>query len=247
VLLSLPDAPAIVLVHSPLTDSRVWGGVPELLKARGRTVIVVDVTQDNEPPFAAGFIGRASIHISQVATKTHLTRLAFVAHSGAGPLLPHIGATQRAIGHSVTGYVLLDAMVPRPLGARGGNSRLDLLDAADPPFADDLRTLLLDGGEYPNWSEADLADTIADEGLRQTVIQSLRPRDLAWFAEPLPAYQDWPDAPVSYVQTSAAYDWDANQARLRGWLVERHEGGHFAALTNPEEIADTLTRLLTVD
>lgn len=40
-------------------------------------------------------------------------------------------------------------------------------------------------------------------------------------ALPKPGAADWPDAPVSYVQTTDDYADEAHQAELRGWTVER--------------------------
>jgi hypothetical protein len=41
-----------VLLHSPLTGPVAWGRLPTLLRERGYDVIVINVQEDDEAPFA---------------------------------------------------------------------------------------------------------------------------------------------------------------------------------------------------
>jgi len=78
-----------VLAHSPLTGPAAWGKLPTLLREQTREVVVINVQDDDEPPFAERHVMRARIQIgaAELAPPTIL-----VAHSGAGPLLPLIMA-----------------------------------------------------------------------------------------------------------------------------------------------------------
>jgi hypothetical protein len=233
-----PAAPAaLVLLHSPLTGRAVWGRLPGVLRDRGFPVVVPEVTGDDEPPFAARYVARAALEIAAAAPPEALV---LVGHSGAGPLLAQVGASQRAARRRLGGYVFLDAGLPTPRGA----SRLAAMETEDAEFTSELRAHLGGGGWFPEWTDAGLADDVPDPAVRRELLASLRPRDEAYFTEPLPAYGDWPDAPCGYLQTSPAYDVPARVAAGRGWPVVRRDLGHFAACTEPEATAGALHELL---
>lgn len=220
----------VVLLHSPLTTAAAWGGLPAALRATGRPVVVPDVRDDDRPPYAQRYVARAALEIAAApevreATGTPVT---LVAHSGAGPLLPAIGSAQRAAHRPVAGYVFADAGLP-PAGAL---TRMALFSR---DVADHLDRLFAAGGAFPDWPPP--------AGLEGT----LRPRGRDFFTEPLPLPQDWPDAPCGYLQWSAAYADAVRQARSRGWPVVTATAAddHFAAHTDPEGTAATLTDLLS--
>jgi hypothetical protein len=54
--------------------------------------------------------------------------------------------------------------------------------------------------------------------------------------------EDWPDAPCGYLQISAAYDQEARQARLRGWVVAQP----YQQPDQQPDLASTLHQLITV-
>jgi hypothetical protein len=226
----------VVLLHSPLVRPTTWGELPTALRELGFDVFVVDVSDDDEPPYAATYVARAAHQIA--AAESH-PPLALVGHSGAGPLLPQIGYAQRAARRRVAAYVFLDATLPRP-----GASRLDLLQAQDVELAAAVRAQLALGGQVPHWTESDLAATGLGAHERALVLAAMRPRSLAFYGEALPHPGDWPDAPCGYVQTSTGYDSAARLARGRGFAVASAEGGHFAALTNADALARTLAALI---
>jgi hypothetical protein len=163
----------------------------------------------------------------------------------AGPLLPHLGAAQQAAGRSVTGYILLNALLPKPYGARGENSMLDLIEAGDSGRADALRGLLLDGVRFPNWQSADLAPLISDTHSLDAVIADTHPRDLAWYAAPIPFVGEWPNAPVTYIESAPECAWEARQAALRGWQVLGCGGGTFAAINEPKHVVAAIDSVVT--
>jgi hypothetical protein len=207
----------LVLLHSPLTTVSAWGTLPDALGAYD--VVVPEITDDDRPPFAGRYVARAALEITRAGARPPIV---LVGHGGAGPLLPPVGAAQRAAHRLVGAYVFVDAELPPP----AGSSRVDQATAFGPEFARSLK----DGGRFP--------DEQAPAGVAP------RPREEEFFTEPLPMPQDWPDAPCGYLRTSGAYDGQAAQARLRGWTVTRAEGGHFAAVTDPRATAAALSELI---
>jgi len=230
---------ALVLAHSPLTGPAAWGRLPDVLRDRGLSVTVVSVTDDTEPPYAGGYVARAALQVAEWAPAgpVHL-----VGHSGAGYLLPQIGAARRAARRAVAGYVFVDAGVPHGRGA----TRSTLLRAEDQTFAEELEARLAGGGAYPRWSDDDLREDVPDDALRAALVASLRPRRADFFSEPLPFPGDWPDAPCGVLQLSRSYATTARVARSRGWPVVSADlrGGHFAACADPDGVADALEELL---
>lgn len=230
---------AVVLAHSPLTGPAAWGRLPDVLRERGVDVTVLSVTDDTGPPYASRYVARAALQVAEHAPAgpVHL-----VGHSGAGYLLPQIGAARRAARRPVAGYVFLDAGVPHGRGA----TRTTLLRAEDPAFAAELDTRLAAGGTYPPWTDEDLRVDVPDEEVRAALVASLRPRRADFFSEPLPFPGDWPDAPCGFLQLSGPYAGPARLARSRGWPVVSAElaGGHFAACADPAGVAVALEDLL---
>ncbi len=106
----------LVLLHSPLTTPSAWGSLPEALGAY--EVAVPEVTDDDRPPYAGRYVARAALEISAAGVRPPLV---LVAHGDAGPLLPPVGAAQRAAHRLVGAYVFLDARLPGPAGTRRGD------------------------------------------------------------------------------------------------------------------------------
>lgn len=231
------DVGSVVLLHSPFVGASTWGELPALLREQGYDVVVVDVGDDDHPPYAATYVARAA---QQIAAAGPRAPIVLVGHSGAGPLLPQIGYAQRAAHRLVGAYVFLDAQLPR-----AGASRLDLLHAVDDDLAHTVHDELRRGGLAPAWSDDDLANTGLERARRAVVLAAARPRGLAFFEEVLPHPGDWPDAPCAYLATSAAYAGSARTARLSGFNVASTGGGHFAALAEPVALADALIELVT--
>jgi hypothetical protein len=247
----------LALLHSPLTSRAAWGDLTnELLLQGWDGVVEVDVCDDDSPPYAQRYIAAAAVQlarqldvVTQPVTDPPVAvppidftgqPLVLAGHSGAGPLLAQIAFARRAAGRPVHGYVFVDAGLPRPSNAR---NRLDLMAIEDPEFAAQLRTHLETGGRFPTWTDAELADEIRDDPARAALVGDLRPRGLDFFTEELPLAEDWPDAPVSYLQLSPAYDQPAATARHRHWPTISLDLGHFATITHPEVVAQAITEL----
>jgi hypothetical protein len=235
------DVATLVLLHSPLTGAAAWGRLPQLLADEGLRVVVPEVTDDGEPPFAARYVAEVA---RQVGTAEPDDPLVLVAHSGAGPLLPQVGFARRAVHRPVSGYVFVDAGLPAAGAGRSTATRLDLMRAEDAPLAAELRQVLESGERFPRWSVDELAGEVADAGDRAVLAASLRPRGLAFFTEPLPFPGDWPDGRCGYLRTSAGYRVPARQAGARGWPVLERELGHFAALDDADATGTALLELL---
>jgi hypothetical protein len=244
VLLTLPEAPTLVLVHSPLIGPAAWGQAPHLLTEAGYEVVVLDVRPTGPDEPVGAFISNAAVQISAGLTATPDRNVVLVGQHEAGPLLPHLGAAQTASGRRVGRYILVNALLPKPYGARGANSMLDLIESGDSGRADALRGMLLEGVRFPNWQDADLADLITDDAARAEVIAATYPRDLAWFGAPLPVTAEWPNAPVTSIQSAPECDWEARQAALRGWSVVHTAGGTFAGLSAAPELAAAIAAQL---
>jgi hypothetical protein len=231
------DVETLVLLHSPLVSAATWGRLPVRLRDRGYDVVVVTVDDDDQPPYAASYIARAAQQIEAAGPRSPI---GLVGHSGAGPLLPQIGFSQNAAHRPVGAYIFVDATLPR-----AGATRLDLLHAEDEALAHHVRAELERGGAVPSWTEADLVATGLSPVDRATVLNAVQPRGLAFFEEALPHPGDWPDAPCGYLRTSSSYESAARIAGLRGFAVASTGGGHFAALTEPERLADAIHDLVT--
>lgn len=230
---------SFVLAHSPLTGPAAWGGLPESLAAAGHRAVVLDVRDDDEPPYAARYVASAALQVEGAAAEPPVF---LVGHSGAGYLLPQLGAAQRSARRPVRGYVFVDAGVPHARAA----TRIGLYRTEDTEYADGLVELLDRGGTFPDWTDDDLRELVPDTDRRVALVASLRPRGRDYFEETLPFPSDWPDAPCGYLKYSAAYDNPARVARSRGWPVLERAGGHFAPAADPDAVAADLAELVSL-
>lgn len=228
--------PIYILLHSPLVGALTWTLVADELRKRGEIVILASLQDapNSDQPFwqqHAGSVAQALTDIPKVAP------LIFVAHSGAGPLLP---AIRQSIPNPVHAYVFVDAGIPRD-----GATRLDLMKSEDADWASEFQTHLEDGGRFPNWSSNNLREIIPDENRRNELVAELRPRGLDFFTEPMPVFEGWPDAPCIYILFSPPYQTAFVQAREAGWSTYKLEGGHFHMLVDPMVVTDVIVN--TVD
>lgn len=216
------------LLHSPFLTAVSTRPLAAALQALGHDAVAVSVTDDEgAAPISA--------YAHSAADQLIGPPLVLVAHSGAGPLLPVVAARREHGG--VLGAVLVDATPP----GLPGETRLAALHRADPRTGTAVARALYAGGRQPVWPAGELA-ALAARGER------LRPRALAWFAEPIPVpATGWAELPWTYLQTSAAYDAAAATAEAAGRPVLRRSEGHLALLEHPGAVADdvvTLARLL---
>jgi hypothetical protein len=215
----------VVLLGSPLLAPGSWGGLPGAIEEADPTVDVLDVpvADDETPPFGQRYLTAVVVAANEAKPRTPLL---LVAHSAAGPLVPGVGRGLRDAGHRVGGYLFLDAGLPGP----GRPNRMDLARREDEARAVALEELFESDGKWPAWTLPGV---------------TTRPRDRAFFEEPLPTSDDWPDAPCGYLRTSSAYEVTARQAKSRGWPVIEHPGDHHVAwLDDPRGVAAALLHLI---
>jgi len=193
--------------------------IPSLLAAR-----------DGPPPLWRHFVQSAA-----AAATGPPAEVVLVGHSGAGPLLPQIGALLRPRNR---GYVFVDAGLPHPT---------EPTPIAPPEFLAQLRALAT-GDRLPPWSqwwgEDAMRSLLPDDALRARVTAELPSLPLAYFEEAVPAATWWPDAPCGYLWFSEPYASAASEAQARGWPVAHLPGHHLHLLTNPGAVADALVQLL---
>jgi hypothetical protein len=232
----------LVLLHSPLVGVESWGTLPAALRRGGAAVQAAPVDGDDRPPYAGRYVAQAAARVLEAAPAPG-GPLVLAGHSGAGPLLPAVGAALRAAGRPAGGYLFCDAGLPVEQGPPV--TRLDLLAREDPAMAAGFRAELEAGGRFPGWSDRDLAPLVPDAAARAALLGCLRPRGLDFFTEPLPGQPPgWPDAPCGYLHLSAAYDHWLERAEALGWPVARLRAGHFHALVDPDGLAAAMLALL---
>ena len=212
----------------------IWRENPrDQMQQRGQTV-VIPILSDAETLKEPFWKQHAS---SVVQALTHLPRndaVVLVAHSGAGPLLP---AIRQVIANPIKAYVFVDAGIPRD-----GATRLDLMKSEDPEWARQFEESLQRGERFPNWNSADLREIVPDEKLREKLVAEIHPRRLEFFTEPIPVFDEWPDAPCIYIQLSAPYEKPAAQARQAGWATHELRAGHFHMLVDAKAVADIIIK-----
>jgi pimeloyl-ACP methyl ester carboxylesterase len=220
-----------VLIHSPLVGPLTWKLVAEQLRQRGLDVIVPALrdSPDSNEPFWKQHANSVSRALSQIPKDAFIT---YVAHSGAGPLLP---AIRQSIQNPVHAYVFVDAGIPRP-----NATRLELMKSEDPQWAVEFQEYLEGGGSFPNWSFDDLQEVIPDASLRRQMAAEIQPRGLDFFTEPIPVFEGWPDAPCVYIKFSPPYQYSVSQARQAGWPTYELAAGHFHMLVDPIAVTDLM-------
>lgn len=221
------------LIHSPLVGPSTWGPVAEALRGRGRAALVpsLHAAAESEPHYRR----HAWAAAQALAERPPDAPLILVGHSGAGPLLPVI---RQALRQPVAAYLFADAGLPQP-----GRSRLDLLEWESPEHAAQFRAWLAQGRRFPAWSDADLRPLVPDEARRRALLADLHPWGPAFFEEPFPVDDTWPEAPCAYLQFSAVYEPHARRARELGWPVRLLAAGHFHLLVDPDGVAQALLDL----
>lgn len=221
------------LIHSPLVGPFTWQLVYEALRSHGLNAIIPTLRDD---PKSALLYWRQHVEavyreLAQIPEKESIV---LIAHSGAGPLLP---AIRHRLPHSTCAYVFVDAGIPRD-----GLSRLQLMKLEDEEWAEQFHAALLSGEQFPTWTDDDLREIIPDVDARRKLVAEIQPRSLAFFTEPIPGYEGWPDAPCIYIKFSESYDWDAKEAKKNDWDVYELNAGHFHMLVDPFDVSDLIVK-----
>lgn len=222
-----------VLVHSPLLGPGSWAPVAEELRSRRQAVTVPDLRSALDQPV----IWEAQVKAVVDALPSGSDRtLWFVAHSGAGPLLP---AIQARLEGPPAGYLFVDAAMPHP-----GRSRLETLPQ-------ELRIrfrMLEEEGVLRPWHRWFGSDTIErllpDPAMRERFVAELPQVPMRMFEEKLPDNRGWPNAPCCYLRLSEAYLQESVAAVGLGCRAAVLEGDHLSIVTRPRQVVDAMLRLM---
>jgi hypothetical protein len=220
----------VVLVHSPLVGPTTWKWVADELRDDGDDVAVTTISHES-------LLDGWSAVVAEVADQVSgTTGAVFIAHSGAGPLLPSIVEQAGAIDPTL---VFIDAGIP-PIASDATLMPSELLEG--------LASVVRDR-ELPPWSEwfgpDVMQELIPDESKRNLVTSELPRLPIQYFAESVPAVRPWPAARNGYVLLSEAYVDDAAEARSRGWSVVEVPGQHLDIVTRPRAVADAIHQCRT--
>ena len=226
---------ALVLIHSPLTGPGTWRPLAPLCEARGHQVIVPDLRQAlHEAPPLYFRLGRSIME--RIATIPGGDEIALVVHSGAGALVPMLTRSNKRVRRAV----FVDAILPHP-GKRW-------FDTAPTALAQQLRSLAK-GGRLQRWHRwwprGSLEAMVPDADSRARFVAELHEAPLAYLEEVAPLGDVPESVACAYLQLSAAYERDANEAQRRGWPVRRLDLNHLAMLSHAAEVEGALTKLLT--
>jgi pimeloyl-ACP methyl ester carboxylesterase len=223
----------LVFVHSPLVGPSTWAPVASRFAERGVPTCLPDLTgvAAGDEPRWHGAVAVARREIESLDTGETV----LVAHSGAGPLLPAIG---RGLAVRVRAYVFVDATLPRPGRAT---------PLAPPAFLAMLTDLAV-GGVLPPWSRWWPAGTfealVPDDRTRHRLEIEMPRLPLAYFEDAVPPVAGWDEAPGAYLRLSVPYEDDASDAEARGWPTARLEATHLRIVTDPEDVATRIERLV---
>ena len=224
----------LILIPSPLTGPDYWTPVSDALWRRRQRNAITRLT-DTAYLFPPYWITQSATVAASLPDEGDFI---LVAHSGSGVLLPAIGrfSRNRNAESRLRGYLFVDCDL-----LEHGRSRFDLFD--DPADADRLREETQDKW-MPRWSSEQLVPFLPDATQRDAFIehQPLIPTDL--YEESIAVPEDWPDAPCAYLSLSNHYRRAVQSATAAGWPLGRLDTHHFAAMTDPESVADEITGLV---
>jgi pimeloyl-ACP methyl ester carboxylesterase len=230
----MPATPVTaVLVHSPFLGPASLRPLADALAALGHPAVLLDLRPSVvAPPVHQVLLGAFADAMSEELLDGPVV---LVGHSGAGPLLP---AFADALEEAVTGLVYVDAGLPTP-----GRSWRDTVPAS---LYAELRALTREG-QLPRWQRwftpDPLTTLIADPALRADIADEAPEVPIAFLKEERPEVE-WSGS-SGYVQLSAAYEQDADEAAELGWPVRRLNTHHLAPATDPGPVAEAILEVLT--
>lgn len=156
-----------------------------------------------------------------------------IGHSAAGFLLPSLAAALNAAA-----LVFVDARVPPPQG---------ITRPVDGPFFDFVKTLPLEGGLLPPWSQwwpdGAIEAHFPDPSEWAEFEADLPRLPLTWFDDraDVPV---WDSRPCGYLQLSKLFEPEAMAAIKRGWPVVHIDGSHLHPTVEPVESANAILTLI---
>lgn len=221
-----PASLRLLLLHSPLVGPVSLAPTAARLRERGHAVLLPDLTGVADDPHPAWLVDRAIGAAGDGPVDV------VVAHSGAGALLPTVGA-----GTSAGALVFLDAVVPAP-GATEHVADLRQRRLLDEQTGADGRV-----APWITWWPADLvAAMLPDAALREQVAAACPRVPRSLWEHPVPLPVTW--APAAYVALGAAYADELADARTRGWPSRSLGLHHLATITAPARVAAAVLEVI---
>lgn len=227
------DAPAFVLVHSPLVGPSTWEPVARELARHDRAALIPSLLGVAHAPapqwqYVSSVVSAATAHITR--------SVVLVGHSGAGPLLPTIADSMSC---PVAATIFVDAFLPPATGT----ARLlphELLD--------ELRALARDG-VLPPWSrwfgEESMRNLVPDHETRARLTGEMPRLPVSYFYGEPPLTEGWDRRPCAYVLLSQEpYGAAAADAKARGWpVIALRDAKHLHLVTDPAALTGALLDL----
>jgi hypothetical protein len=188
--------------------------------------IAVDYGGVTGPDWYAGAAARIA---AQVDSEPWIA----VLHSGAGGFAPALAeASARLVG-----LIFVDAVLPYP----GRSWR-----QTAPALAERLAALTTDGllPRWNRWFDPDPTPRLLpDAAIRDAFVGDLPRVPCAFLGAVCPDRGQWEQLPAAYVQLSAGYEAEANEAAQRRWPVRRASLHHLAMISDPDKVAALLIEL----
>ena len=212
---------------SPLLGPSSFEPLASVLADRGVEAAIADV----RPAFAGGSpVWPEMVRLARKTARSVLGKVVVVGHSGAGALLPGVGA---ALGGQLQRLVFVDAILPPAAGAHRYPESIRrrvaelATDGVLPPWLD--------------WWPPETLSALLPEPARLELLRSdIAETPESWFDEEIPIPIAWADGKASYIRLSAAYDQELERARGLGWPTMSLESTHLGIVTEPEAVADVL-------
>ena len=177
-----------------------------------------------------GWRGVVDAVVTQVTGKDDAV---FVAHSGAGTLLPTIVKQSEVQGSSM---VFVDAVLPA----------LDTDTPLMPVALLKHLSEIAEDGLLPPWSEwfgpDAMASLVPDPKMRELIEVELPRVPLRYFDDSVPPVRPWPSVRNGFVLLSDGYLDDADEAQHRGWPVVKLPGDHLDLVTKAPEVAQAVVQ-----
>lgn len=151
-----------------------------------------------------------------------------VGHSGAGALLPGIGA---ALGEKSARLVFVDAVLPPATGAHRYPAKIreQVAELATnhilPPWLD-------------WWPTETVTTMLPDPALVDLLRSDITQVPDRWFEEEIPVPTAWTDGDCSYLRLSESYADELEKAQELGWPTASLESNHLGILAEPATVAD---------
>lgn len=220
---------SLLLIPSPVLGPSCWEPVATLARQQGREVAIADLRPALETD---GPLWPEMVRLARAAGRSLPSPVDVAAHSGAGALLPGVGA---AMGGSVGRLVFVDAVLPPPGGAHRypDHVRERALEMA---AGNDLLPPWLDW-----WPAETVRRMIPDVSIEARLREDIPRIPVRWWEEDVPVPIAWAEHEHLYIRLSAAYDQELERARELGWRTLEVDSTHMGIVIEPEIVLETMT------